>query len=314
METIILNTTTRLTRPCVATIGFFDGVHRGHQYLIGRVVEQAKKQGLTSMVVTFDRDPMQVVAPEREPMHLSSTALKLEWLASTGVDYCVVLPFDRQTAQQTASDFMQSVLKGQLCVDTLMLGYDNRFGKRQGETFEDYAEYGRRLGMKVLACDAFSGCGIPCSSSLIRQEVAAGNMETTMQLLGRPYTVEGKVVDGEKTGRRLGYPTANILPTAPRWLLPPEGVYAVRIEGAQLPGTCTGMMNIGRRPTFSGTKQTLEVHIFHFDGNLYGDSLRIKFYRQLRKEHAFESEQQLVEQLHADQQQTEQFFKQTENA
>lgn len=310
MKCISLDTTTRLNEGYAATIGFFDGVHLGHQHLLRRVVQVAEAKGLSSMVITFDRDPRQVVAPEREPKHLCTMPMKLRWMEQMGLDVCVLLSFDQAMAQLSAANFMQTILSRQLNVRALVLGHDNRFGRPQGETFENYDEMGKNQGIDVVLCDAYEPSSGRCSSTEIRRLVTEGYMDDAEELLGRPYTIEGLVVDGEKEGRRLGFPTANISLESASVLLPPEGVYAVSVVLPEESQPRHGMMNIGRRPTFGVHNVTLEVHIFNFAGNLYGRRLQVMMHRRIRTERPFSTEQQLATQLQADRQTIEQYFKQ----
>jgi riboflavin kinase/FMN adenylyltransferase len=291
----------------VATIGFFDGVHRGHQFLVEQLRKLASNRGLRTMVVTFDRHPRQVLQPGWQPQLLTTLKEKEQLLQLTGIDRLVVLPFTKQTACLSARDFMQQVLSDQLGVRMLLTGYDNRFGHRSedcNEGFEDYAAWGRELGMEVV-------CGLPLtappstinhppstiSSSFIRRLLGEGRIEEATQCLGRPYNLPGKVVHGEQQGHRLGFPTANLCPNALR-IVPGGGVYAVRVHTAE--GLYGGMTNIGLRPTFDGHRQTIETHLFNYDGDLYGKRLTIDFLTRLRDEQHFDSPEALARQMALD--------------
>lgn len=284
-------------RPTVATIGFFDGVHQGHRFLISQVVSAAHAEGKHAVVITFDRHPREVL-PSGEPVALLTTLdEKLALLEQTGVDDVVVLPFTREFSQQTARDFMDSVLRGRLHVSKLMIGYDNRFGRyTPGEGFDDYAAYGRELGIEVVRSQvAPQG---PVSSSVVRRALAAGDVVSAHRALGRCYSLSGSVVGGHQEGRKLGFPTANVVPCDGSKMIPANGVYAVRValDGREY----IGMMNIGRRPTFDGHEKTLEVHIFDYDGNLYGRSLTVNFVERIRDERRFDSPEELAAQLEHD--------------
>ena len=292
-----------------ATIGFFDGVHRGHQFLIDCLKDEARRRGLHSMVITFAHHPRQVVDPGWKPLLLSTPAEKEQLLRQTGIDRLVVLPFDRQTSQLSAQEFMQQVLCRELHVGLLLTGYDNHFGHRTpglSEGFSDYAAYGRKLGMEVMAARPYSPDGQCFSSSLVRSLVARGQMEEAARSLGRHYSLCGTVVHGHEVGRLLGYPTANIAVDNPLKLIPAQGVYAVTVgrqdsQGKDMAATpLPGMMNIGHRPTFDGQATTLEVHLFGFSGNLYGSSLSISLVSRLRDEQHFPSPQALARQMEAD--------------
>ena len=298
--------------PYVATIGFFDGVHRGHQYLISRLMEQAAAAGMPSMVITFDRHPREVLGSNYQPRMLSTLSEKLQRLRQTGVDRCEVLSFTPQLAALTAREFMQHVLKEQLNVGKLYIGYDNRFGHNREEGFDDYVRYGREMGIEVIHNDAFQLNKVNISSSVVRSFLDEGEVELANQCLGYNYTVEGGVVDGVQEGRKMGFPTANIEPSYALKLIPAPGVYAVkvRVEGAD--EWLSGMMNIGTRPTFGENKLSLEVHILHFSGNLYGRTLAVSFVKRLRAERRFSSPSALRNQLIRDEQAVEELFAEAE--
>jgi len=330
MKTVYLTKDSRLTGDYAATIGFFDGVHRGHQYVVQQLLEQAALRGLQSMVVTFDRHPRQVVQTDWQPLLLSTLEEKERLLAQTGIDVLVILPFDEQLATLSAHDFMQQVLKKQLGVSMLLTGYDNHFGHReQGKTegFDDYVAYGHELGIDVvcgfglqlkdfrlqtiderLKTSEYSlqntDNGYYVSSSLVRRLLSEGRVEEATCCLGRPYEICGIVAHGEQMGRKIGFPTANITISSNR-MIPKRGVYAVRVLFTSDPSTLTsyqGMTNIGLRPTFDGHHQTIETNIFDFNGDLYGQSLTIQFMARLRDEQSFESAEALALQMQNDEQ------------
>lgn len=284
----------------VATIGFFDGVHRGHRYLIAKVVEAARREGVQSMVVTFDKHPRQVLGDNYRPMLLTTLEEKLQLIAQTGVDNCVVVPFNRTTASLGAYDFMRDILKERLHVQHLVIGYDNRFGHNREEGIDDYRRYGLELGMAVEQNNAFVMNGYRVSSSLVRKLVAEGGVDIAARCLGRPYRVTGTVVKGFQEGRKMGFPTANVDLGNSGKLVPGRGVYAVLAGIEKTDDSFFGMMNIGCRPTFGGTAQTLEVNIFNFSGNLYGKRLTVQFVKRLRGESKFSSPEELKRQLTVD--------------
>ena len=292
-----------------ATIGFFDGVHRGNQYLIRRLREEAELQGMQSMVITFDRHPREVLGSNYQPRMLSTLDEKMERLKQTGVDRCVVLPFTRELAALSAREFMQQVLKRQLNVARLYMGYDNRFGHNREEGFDDYVRYGREIGIEVILNDAFTLNQIHISSSVVRSFVSEGEIELANQCLGYPYMVTGKVVDGVREGRKMGFPTANIEPDDAQKLIPAPGVYAVRVSVEGSREWLDGMMNIGTRPTFGENKLSLETHILHFSDDIYGKKLTVAFVKRLRAEQRFSSVAALREQLVKDEQQVEDLFR-----
>ena len=304
MKTIILQKDVNFSMPQVATIGCFDGVHRGHQLLINMVMQEAHVRGLQSSVITFDRQPQELFDPSYHPQLLSTLEEKEELLQAMGVDNLVVLPFTWEVAGLSAQAFMEQILRQRLHVKVLITGYDNRFGHNRSEGFDDYVRYGQALGMEVLRGDEerFSGTEEAVSSSAIRQLLLEGEVERMPECLTRPYSLTGKVVAGEHIGHELGFPTANLSPDHPDKLIPAPGVYAVwtEIDGRRLPA----MMNIGTRPTFDGTMQTLEVHILDQVGDVYGRRLKVEFMARLRSERRFDNRKALVEQLKADKAET----------
>ena len=285
----------------IATIGFFDGVHIGHCHLINMLKKVARERGVESCVITFDRHPRQVVQPEWCPEMLTTLEEKTQLLEATGIDRCEVLHFDREMANQSAHDFMQHTLKEKMGVSILVTGYDNRFGHNRSEGFEDYVRYGKEIGIEVIKGEELTDGSNNVSSSSIRRMLKEGRIEDATRCLGREYQLTGTVVGGEHIGRTIGFPTANIRPDDSSKLIPANGVYAVDVwSQAGDINRERAMLNIGTRPTFNGTATTIEVHIPHFAGNLYGSTLRIAFLRKIREERKFDSPEALVEQLNKD--------------
>lgn len=306
MKTICLNKELKKGSECVATIGMFDGVHRGHQFLIGMVTEKARHMGLASTVITFDRAPRQVLDPMFRPQLLTTLEEKTEAIRALNIDRLVVLPFTQETASLTAQAFMQQILRDQLNVKVLITGYDNRFGHNRTEGFDDYVHYGQELGIEVLRGDVqlTADGSHPLSSSVVRRLLTEdGSVDEMPQCLGRYYQLQGKVESGEHIGHQLGFPTANLQPSNPFKLIPASGVYAVWATIGDSQEQRPAMMNIGTRPTFDGRNRTLEVNILDFDGNLYGQTVTITFMRKLREERRFDSPEALVAQLKEDQEQ-----------
>lgn len=285
----------------IATIGFFDGVHIGHCHLINMLKKVARERGVEACVITFDRHPRQVVQPEWCPEMLTSLEEKTQLLKATGIDRCEVLHFDRETANQSAHDFMLHTLKEKLGVSILVTGYDNRFGHNRSEGFEDYVRYGKEIGIDVIKGEELTDGSNNVSSSSIRRMLKEGRIEDATRCLGREYQLTGTVVGGEHIGRTIGFPTANIRPDDSSKLIPANGVYAVDVwSQAGDINRERAMLNIGTRPTFNGTATTIEVHIPRFAGNLYGSTLSISFLRKIREERKFDSPEALVEQLNKD--------------
>ena len=292
----------------VATIGFFDGVHRGHRFLIDRVIEEAQRSGMSSAVITFDRHPREVLQTDYQPDLLSTLDEKLLLLSKTHVDNTVVLHFDASLAALTAHDFMRDVLQRQLKVRKLIIGYDNRFGHNRSEGFDDYVRYGKELGIEVIRADAFLPDDVRVSSSFIRTCLREGRVEDANRLLGYDYTIESRIVSGYQNGRKMGFPTANLDVTRCQQLLPASGVYAVLVRLKDSVGWKRGMMNIGHRPTFNGTSTSMEVNLFNFSGDLYGQELLVSFISKIRDERKFDSIDALAEQLQHDKVQINKLF------
>lgn len=313
MKKIQLDNDTRLTEPCVATIGFFDGVHRGHQFLIRQVTDEARRCGMQSMVITFDRHPREVLRPDSHPELLTTLTTKTILLSRTQVDTTVVLPFTLEMAAMSARDFMDKVLRGQLGVRKLIIGYDHRFGHNRSEGFDEYVDFGRQLGIEVLQSSPLDVEGVRVNSSAIRQFVKNGDIAAANACLGYPYTLDGVVEHGFAEGRKLGFPTANLGIDGTGQLPPKAGVYAVWVRLEDSMQMMHGMMNVGTRPTFDGERQTLEVNIFSYKGNLYGQRLLVSFAGRIRDERRFDSPAELAEQLRQDKEQIKQFFEDNEN-
>ena len=291
-----------------ATIGFFDGVHRGHQFVINQLKEIAKDRRMKSMIITFDQHPRQVVHANYVPQLITSTDNKLQLLEDTGVDHVEVLHFDMQMAQLSAKDFMQHVLHDRLGVRCLLIGYDNRFGHNRAEGFDDYAAYGKKMGIDVLLNTPIDIDGMRVSSSLVRRLLVTGDVSEACQCLGRPFRIIGNVVHGFEEGRKMGFPTANIVPICTEQLIPQTGAYAVSVSidgGENMPA----MMNIGNNPTFQRNCQTLEAHIIGFNGDIYGHQISVDFIQRLRGEKRFDSIDELMLQLHKDLNATKDIFR-----
>ena len=302
---MILSPDTHLSIPSAATIGCFDGVHRGHQMLVQMMVCQARQRGLKPIAVTFDRLPRQLFDPTFHPQILSTLEEKTACLQQLGVEEVIVLPFTHQLAALSAEAFMSNILRDQLSVELLVTGYDNRFGHDRSESFYDYVRYGQKLGIEVVRGDvAMMDNQMAVSSTVIRQLLAEeGRVEMMPDVLTRWYTLSGRVVPGEHIGHELGFPTANLEPDSQEKLIPASGAYAVWaiVDGYRMPA----MMNIGMRPTFEGKQQTLEVHIMKDVGNLYGQLMTVEFVSRLRAEQRFDTREALIAQLEHDKQATE---------
>lgn len=283
----------------VATIGFFDGVHLGHRFLIGELKELAQERNLPSAVITFREHPRTVLHSDYQPRLLNSFEEKLEHLASTGIDYCIVLDFSIELSRLTARDFISTVLAVQLHVSYLLIGYDHRFGHDRADGFEQYVVYGAACGIDVVKASPYDEGNTAVSSSEIRKLLALCQVEAAAVLLTYPYQIKGHIVSGYKMGRKLGFPTANIQVDEPFKIVPGIGVYAVWVylENKRH----KGMLYIGDRPTLNnGNNITLEVNILDFDGDIYNNEITVSFIYYVRGDIKFNSLEELIEQLERD--------------
>lgn len=271
-------------QPLVATIGFFDGVHSGHRFLIEQVKKEAKHKSLSSAVITFPVHPRKVLNSDYQPALLCGFDEKIQLLGSTGIDYAVVLDFTAEMSRLSAKEFLQ-VLRNDLNVDTLIIGYDHRFGHNREEGFEEYKQHAKELGITVIQAKE-SNPQEHVSSSRIRRLLGTGEIKFASKLLSYNYTISGKIVEGFKVGRTIGFPTANIQVWEDYKVIPAFGVYAayVHIDGAKY----CGMLYIGKRPTLhNGDNISVEVNVFDFDDNLYDKSLTVEFIDFIRGDEKF---------------------------
>ncbi len=283
----------------VATIGFFDGVHRGHRFLIDQLKEVAGRYKLPSAVITFSQHPRKVLHADYQPELLNSLPEKIDLLASMNIDYCIVLDFTLQLANLSAQQFLSEVLSADYHVKALVVGYDHRFGHNREDGFEQYVSYGEACGMDVIKAASLEADEIPVSSSLIRRCLKQGKVEDAALLLSYPYSLKGHVVSGYQMGRKLGFPTANITVDEPQKLIPAIGVYAVYVflNGQKY----KGMLYIGSRPTLhNGTNVSIEVYILDFSGSIYQEAISVLFIRRIRDDIHFDTLNELQEQLKRD--------------
>lgn len=300
---MIDNPSATLPEPCVATIGFFDGVHRGHRFLIEQVKEVAAARGLRSALITFPVHPRKVMNADYHPLLLTTLEEKTALLAETDVDYCVMLDFTPHISQLTAREFMTHILRDRYRVQCLVIGYDHRFGHNRSEGFEDYCLYGEAIGMEVIRARACTYNEMHISSSAIRTCLQRGEVDKAALGLGYEYFLNGIVVGGYQVGRKIGFPTANLQVNDPDKLVPADGVYAVyvTVNGQKY----KGMLNIGHRPTLDNGDKSIEVNILHFNADIYGKTLRLSFLQYLRPELKFDSIDELVTQMHKDEESVE---------
>lgn len=301
MELLTLNClapTSQLPGHC-ATIGFFDGVHRGHQHLLQQVRASAKSRGLSSMAVTFDNHPLSTLHPRHCPQLITTLEDRLKQLELQGISTCALLHFSTEMSQVTAEDFMRDYLQKMLNVKCLVIGHDHRFGHPNHEGFADYSRYGEQMGLEVLPAEAYRSQNVTISSSAIRKWIAEGQVALAADGLGRPYALSGTVCQGHQMGRKMGYPTANLQPASPLQIIPRQGVYAVWAEN--LHERHPAMVNIGIRPTLAnGDNLTIEAHLIGYSGNLYGQPLTLHFIQRLRDEQRYPSLEALRNQLSED--------------
>lgn len=282
---------------CIA-IGFFDGVHLGHQQILRQTIEDAHQHEATSVAVTFDRHPNAVVAPERTPPLIYSLAQKLRVIASLGIDATLVLQFDRAFSQQTGDAFIRALVRDCGQVQSLCVGSAFAFGHRRSGNIQLLRRLGQELRFIVHGLAAVSLDGNTVSSTRIRNAISAGNLDDASQMLGRTYSLAGAIVRGDQLGQQLGFPTANLDITG--LVLPPDGVYAVHATaGGQ---THRAVLNIGVRPTLNQPvpRRQVEAHLLDFSGDLYGAELEIEVIRKLREERPFASRDALREQIQRD--------------
>lgn len=280
--------------PAVATAGSFDGVHLGHQAVLKELTDVARVEAMRPLAITFDRHPLEIVAPSRAPHLLLSHDRQEQLIRRSGADF-LRLPFDASTARMSAREWLR-LLRERYGVKALVVGYDNTFGHDGIDmSIADYERLGEEEGILVKEAPLVAGV----SSSAIRRAVAAGDVEKAREMLGRPYELEGSVIAGEALGRTLGYPTANLSPH-PRRLVPANGVYAASAltpDGKEYPA----MVNIGRRPTVDDSgRRSIEAHIIGWEGDLYCRPLSIHFLSRIRDEKKFNSVEALRTRLHED--------------
>ncbi len=285
----------------VLTVGTFDGVHAGHRLVLERLAARAAATGLRSVLVTFEPHPLEVVNPAAAPHLLTVGDEKLEVLAESTLDYLAILPFTAALAQYDASTFVDAVLRERFGMRELLIGYDHGFGRGRSGDATVLKELGAKRGFGVEVVPPVMGPdGRPVSSTFIRRAIAGGDLERAAGALGRPYGISGTVIVGERRGRTLGYRTLNLSVPPARKLLPPDGVYAVRVCTPL--GTFGGMVNLGGRPTFDDPTWTLEAHLFDTAPDLYGRRVRVDVIHRLRETRKFGSAAELVEQLGRDEQ------------
>ena len=283
----------------LATVGTFDGVHRGHLDVLKTLTERASSTGRTSLLLTFEPHPLELLRPERAPMLLTTRGEKLAVLADAGVDVVAIVPFTRELSEHSAEAFVDRILRDCFRMSGLLIGHDHGFGKGRAGDVDTLRSLGQSRGFDVdVIPPVQTADGEAVSSTLIRRAIETGDLDRAEDALGRRYSVLGTVVPGDARGRTLGFPTLNVQPESSRKLVPPDGVYAVQVETSA--GRFGGMMNLGGRPTFGDEHQTIEAHLFDTSADFYGDVVQVGFVARLRDTRRFAGPTELMQQLTLD--------------
>ena len=290
---------------CVATIGNFDGVHLGHQAVLGQLAEKSAELCLPTTLITFEPQPMEYFAPQKVPPRLTRFREKILALQRYSVDRVCCLAFNRKLSSLSAEDFIKQILVDKLGVKYLVVGDDFRFGANRGGTFTTLVAAGKQYGFQVVSMHTFEIDGARVSSTRIREALKQGDMQSARQLLGRNYRMSGRVAHGEKLGRELGFPTANI--HLHRHASAVQGIFVVEVFGLDRE-PIQGVASVGTRPTVNQTKALLEVFLFDFNQEIYGRHLQVSFLKKLRDEAKFDSLELLVEQIQTDVEQAQAYF------
>jgi riboflavin kinase/FMN adenylyltransferase len=283
-------------RYSVVTSGTFDGVHLGHQKILGRLKELAERKQGETVLLTYWPHPRLILQPEDNSLRLLTTLTeKVKLLEELGVDHLIILPFTKELSQMSSEEFIREILVEKIQTKTLVIGYDHKFGKNREGSFEYLKSHSHLFGFDMEEISRQDVDDLAVSSTKIRTALAQGDISTASKYLGRPYFLSGQVVKGQQIGRSIGFPTANIHVVDNYKLLPRDGAYAVYAEvGAN---RCKAILNIGDRPTVDGKKKTIEAHLIDFDGDVYGQELSIHFQEFLREEERFENLDALKNQL-----------------
>ena len=299
-----------LTRPLTAsavTIGNFDGVHRGHQLVINQLKQVAASASLPTVVIIFEPQPIEYFAPGKAPKRLSRFREKIAYLKAQQIDYLLCLHFDQKLAGQSAEDFVQKILVESLNTRHLVIGDDFHFGKNRQGNFQFLKDNSERFGFMVDETETLMIDGERVSSTRIRESINRGDFEKAAELLGRPYSLSGRVAHGQKLGRELGYPTINIKMGDKTLIV--KGIFAVNVKGIDN-RVLQGVASIGTRPTVNGVDTILEVYILGFDQDVYGYSVEVEFLHKIRDEEKFDSLEELTKWIGRDTEKAIAFFKQ----
>lgn len=305
---VFLDDVTRVENT-VLSVGTFDGVHAGHKVLVSNVLEKAKKRSARSAIVTFDPHPRDIINPGSAGIKLLSTLEeRCELLADLGIDQMIVIPFDRDFSLLTSQEFVKNIIWDKIGVSEFVIGYDHQFGKDREGTIETVQSLGNELDFDTHVVSEQEIEHKTVSSTAIRNALQKdGDVKLAAKFLERYYILHATVVHGDKRGKKIGYPTANLQTKTPNKVIPKRGVYAVwvRVEGEYH----SAMMNIGIRPTFEGVSETMEVHIFDFSSDIYGKEIQIQFVDRIRDEQAFDGIEALKAQLKKDENRAKEILK-----
>ncbi|MEM7350530.1 MAG: bifunctional riboflavin kinase/FAD synthetase [Acidobacteriota bacterium] len=291
----------------VATIGNYDGIHRGQLTVLERVVARAREEGSQAVVITFDPHPVQVLRPEQAPMLLTPGGQREVLLDATGIDVLLIVRFTPEFARTEPEDFVRSFLHRELALQEIFVGSSFVFGKQRRGNLELLERLGAELGFGAFGIDEVLLQGQPVSSTRIRQAIDEGKIELAMDLLGRPYSLHGTIARGDRMGMRLGWPTINLLPD--NELLPADGVYTGRVRIPSVPGIFDCVTNVGTRPTvYENYQHVVESHILDFNSDVYGEKVEIQFFKRLRDERIFSTVMDLSAQIGRDVEATREYF------
>ena len=299
MEVIHNISNYRPQKPAILTIGTFDGVHFGHQKILQNLVVEAKKENLCAIVLTFFPHPRMVLQKETQLKMIDTLEEKTKLLEQLGVEVLIVQPFTMEFSRMTAIEYTRDILVNGIGISKLIIGYDHRFGQNREATVEDLKQFGMDYNFTVEEIPAQDIESIAVSSTKVRNAIDSGEIKKANQYLGRPFSLNGTIVEGDKIGREMGYPTANLEIEEDYKLKPQNGVYLV--QTSLVDKKYFGMMNVGKRPTVSGKKTRIETYFFDFKGDLYGKKLRVELLEKIRDEQKFDSLDALRNQLNSDQ-------------
>ena len=297
----------------IATIGTFDGVHIGHQKIINRLREIAKEEQGEVVLLTFFPHPRMVLQPDNDLQLIHTQQEKIAALEAAGVDHLIIYPFTKEFSRMTSVEYVRDLLVNKIQVKRLVIGYDHQFGRNREGNFEQLLEFSQIYGFEVEEISAQTIDDVNVSSTKIRKALQGGDIETANHYLAHPFSLSGTVVEGERVGRSIGFPTANIQTDEMYKLVPGIGVYAVRVEHREK--TYQGMLNIGVKPTLGeAASRSIEVNIFDFDQDIYSETLKIEFVKRIRDEQKFDSLEALKSALEADKRKTIEILEKHQNS